>query len=108
MPVQIINDSQGKPAYAVVPYDEYLQSDLNDDSVAIPHDVVGISVNRDVSIIAAWRMHRGLSQDDVCAKLGITQPSLSKVERVGSKARLETREKLAKIYNCDPEQLLDC
>ncbi|WP_318655612.1 helix-turn-helix transcriptional regulator [Haemophilus parahaemolyticus] len=36
---------------------------------------------------------------------GLTQSAISQIERKESKPQKKTREKLAKIYNCLPEQL---
>lgn len=114
MGVQIINDNDDQPAYAVIPYDEYIEmvngdnEDDDDSLVTIPHEVVEISVYKKISVIAAWRVYRGLSQLNVCDLLGVSQPNLSRIEKVGSKPRRETRQQLADIYNCDAKQLLDC
>ncbi|EKN4689533.1 helix-turn-helix transcriptional regulator [Yersinia ruckeri] len=121
MSIQIINDRNGQPEYAVVPYEMYLrlcaesdadelyesipyQSDEHDD-VTIPNEVVGIQINQDLSLLAAWRVYRGMSQNDVADKLGITQAAVSQLESTGSRPQRRTREKLAALYNCKPEQL---
>ncbi|EOV9015942.1 helix-turn-helix domain-containing protein [Cronobacter muytjensii] len=119
---QIIHDKQGKPEYAVIPYELYLsmlaqleddealaplpyESD-SDDDVTLPHEVVGISVEQNVSLQAAWRIWRGLSQQDVAEKLGISQSAVSQLESPDSRPQKRTREKLAALYGCQPEQLL--
>ncbi|MCL7680476.1 transcriptional regulator, partial [Klebsiella pneumoniae] len=74
---QIIHDKQGKPEYAVIPYELYLSvlaqleddetlaslpyEPDSDDDVTLPHEVVAISVEQNVSLQAAWRIWRGLS-----------------------------------------------
>ncbi|RSB61539.1 XRE family transcriptional regulator [Atlantibacter subterranea] len=120
MSVQIINDRNGKPEYAVVPYDLYLQLTANEDEgfedipfvsdetddVAIPHAVVGIQIESEVSLLAAWRIYRGMSQQEAAEKLGITQAAVSQLEATGSRPQKRTREKLAALYDCQPEQLI--
>ncbi|MDT3611241.1 helix-turn-helix domain-containing protein [Cronobacter sakazakii] len=119
---QVIHDKEGKPEYVVIPYELYLSlltqlednetlmplpfemSDEND--VIVPHEVVGISVEQNVSLQAAWRIWRGLSQQDVAEKLGISQSAVSQLESPDSRPQKRTREKLAALYDCQPEQLI--
>ncbi|ELY4391914.1 helix-turn-helix transcriptional regulator [Cronobacter sakazakii] len=119
---QVIHDKEGKPEYVVIPYELYLSlltqlednetlmplpfemSDEND--VTVPHEVVGISVEQNVSLQAAWRIWRGLSQQDVAEKLGISQSAVSQLESPDSRPQKRTREKLASLYDCQPEQLI--
>lgn len=72
----------------------------------IPNDVVNIMFDQDVSLLAAWRIYRNLSQYDVAARTGLTQSAISQAERKESKPQKKTRVKLAKIYQCTPEQLI--
>lgn len=120
--VQIIHDKQGKPEYAVIPYERYLSllaqleddealeslpyESGNDDDVAVPHEVVSLSVDQNVSLQAAWRIWRGLSQQEVAEKLGISQAAVSQLESPRSRPQKRTREKLAALYRCRPEQLI--
>ncbi|ELY4858061.1 helix-turn-helix domain-containing protein [Cronobacter sakazakii] len=119
---QVIHDKEGKPEYVVIPYELYLSlltqlednetlmplpfemSDEND--VTVPHEVVGISVEQNVSLQAAWRIWRGLSQQEVAEKLGISQSAVSQLESPDSRPQKRTREKLAALYDCQPEQLI--
>lgn len=120
MSKQYIYDEAGKPQFVVLPLAEYkkLLSDADgewesipivegeDDDETIPHEVVGIMVDQEVSLQAAWRIHRGLSQYDVAKELGTTQSAISQLERAESKPQKKTRERLAKLYDCRPEQLV--
>jgi DNA-binding XRE family transcriptional regulator len=122
MTIQIIRNDKGEPQYAVVPYAEYeklLASNIEDDGewedvpyaaskhddVTVPNAVVNIMVDQDASILAAWRIYRDLSQYDVAEKLGITQSTVSQWE-ASKRPQKSTRQKLAEIYDCTPEQLL--
>ena len=60
---------------------------------------------QEVSLLAAWRIYRSLSQAEVAKHTGLTQSAISQAERKESKPQKKTREKLAKIYQCKPEQL---
>lgn len=122
MAKQFIYDDAGKPQYVVLPLAEYealLADSDNDenwenipytagahDDETVPQEVVSIMTDQDVSLQAAWRIHRGLSQYAVAEQLGTTQSAVSQWERTGSKLQKKTRERLAKLYQCRPEQLV--
>ncbi|QCA04710.1 helix-turn-helix domain-containing protein [Pantoea vagans] len=120
MSKQYIYDEAGKPQYVVLPVAEYeklllasddawetipVETDEHDDET-IPHDVTGIMIEQEVSLQAAWRILRGLSQQDVAQQLGTTQSAISQLERPDSKPQKKTRERLAKLYGCRPEHLI--
>ncbi|HHF3794735.1 TPA: helix-turn-helix domain-containing protein [Haemophilus influenzae] len=121
-----INNSQGQPEFVILPIAEY--EDLimkaspfdyenaeewenipveasEDGDKLIPNDVVNIMFEQEVSLLAAWRIYRSLSQAEVAKHTGLTQSAISQAERKESKPQKKTREKLAKIYQCKPEQL---
>jgi len=126
MTVQLIKDEEGKAQYAVIPYSEYchmrlamLEYDDDDesewedipyesdiyDNVGLPGEVCNVMHSENVSLQAAWRIHRGLSQQEVADKLGISQSAVSQLEAVDSRPQKRTREKLAAIYGCKQEQI---
>lgn len=121
-----INNSQGQPEFVILPIAEYedliMKASPFDDENAeewenipveasedgdklIPNDVVNIMFEQEVSLLAAWRIYRNLSQAEVAKHTGLTQSAISQAERKESKPQKKTREKLAKIYQCKPEQL---
>jgi len=126
MTVQFIKDDEGKTQFVVIPYDEYFRmclqlseiddetdDDLEDieiehniyDNVELPGEVCSIMTWQEVSLQAAWRILRGLSQQEVADKLGISQSAVSQLEAVDSRPQKRTREKLAAIYGCKQEQI---
>ena len=126
MAVQLIKDDEGIPQYVVIPYNEYFRmclklSELDDetdddledievehdslDDVKLPGEVCRIMTWQDVSLQAAWRILRGLSQQEVADKLGISQSAVSQLEAVDSRPQKRTREQLAAIYGCTQEQI---
>lgn len=115
---QYIHDAAGIPQFVVIPIAEYerlmtretpyasipYEAGEHDDEV-VPNEVVSVMTRQNVSLIAAWRIYRGLSQYDVAEKLGTTQSAVSQWESADSKPQKRTREKLAQLYLCKIEQL---
>ena len=99
-------EKDGKPVFVVVPYEEYLDLlSKAEQDVTIPHEVVEYVVDKDCSLVRAWREHLGLTQAEVAKRLGITQASLSQMERAGHNLRPATIRKLAAALGVHPEQL---
>lgn len=124
--VQYIRNSQGEPVYAVLPIEEYhallarqiacddkTDEDLieldyeqaDNDSVAIPFDVVKIKHTHNVNLLGAWRIYRNLSQQEVADKLGLSQGAISQMERRDNKPQKKTLARFSQIYDCKIEQM---
>lgn len=99
--VQIINGPDGKPAFVVIPYEDYLSQHGGND--LIPHEVVSLIVDG-ATPIRAWREHLHLTQDEVARRLGISQPAYAQQETV-AKPRKATREKIAMAFGIRADQL---
>jgi len=105
--VQIIKQG-GRPAFAVLPYDEYLKlTNQQDDQVYIPHDVVGFQLREQCSLITAWRKYKNITQGELAKATGITQPALSQIENPDSKPQTATLEKIAAALGISAAQLRD-
>lgn len=107
---QIIKQN-GAPAFAVIPWDEYLrlvenQVEPDESHVWFPHEVVGANIRGD-NLIKAWREYRGMTQENLAAKAGIKQPALARLERPDAKPRTATLKKLADAMGITVEQLVD-
>lgn len=100
--VQIINGPDGKPAFVVIPYTQYI-TQYNADRDLIPHEVVSRIVDG-ASPIRAWREQLGLTQEEVAKRLGISQPAYAQQEIV-AKPRKVTREKIAAAFGITADQL---
>lgn len=90
------------------PSTEWLAIDYDSDDTdeaIIPHAIVSIMITKQVSLLAAWRIYHGFTQQQVAEKLGITQANLSQIEKVDSAPQLKTKERLAEIYGCSVAQL---
>lgn len=99
----------GEPAFAVIPYADYLR--LRDGkprvpvSDAVPHEVVRLQVAHGLSLRRAWREHLGLTQQQVAERMGITQPALSQLESPAARPRRATLARLAAALGVRVEQL---
>jgi len=102
---QII-EKDGKPAFAVIPYDEFLKL-IRDEERTIPHEVVGLVVKKSMNLVKAWRTYLGKTQAEVAKKASITQAALSQMEKTDNELRTATLEKLADAMGLSVEQLTD-
>ncbi len=101
--IQILKDAKGKPAFAVIPYAEYLSlSKLH--ASTVPNAVVNNVINKDMTPIRAWREHLGLTQTEIARRLGISQSAYAQQEAKET-VRKSTREKIANALGIAPEQL---
>lgn len=101
---QIIK-KDGIPIFVVVPYEEYLQFKKPEKKVYFPHEVVEKHAIEEKSIIRAWREYKGISQEEMAKRIGITQAALSQMENPKAKLRRKTLVKIAVALEVDIEQL---
>ena len=107
--VQII-EQNGVPMFAVIPYEQYIQAfpeKAADSDALIPHEVVSIVIDKDCNLLKAWRLHLGLTQKEVAAKVGISQAALSQMEKTDNNLRNSTLNKLAIAMGITVDQLTD-
>ena len=99
----------GKPVFAVIPYNEYI--DLlkykEKKNALIPNEVVERMVMDGKTIIKAWREYKKYSQKEIADALGITQAAYSQMESKNSNLRKSTLEKIAKALDVDFDQIHD-
>jgi len=124
MSVQVINNDKGKPEWAVVPYETYLQlveqaemlHDVQDYDAAkaalergdvelIPSEVVFAILDGDNPTIV-WHEHRGLSQQGLAENAGISVPYLSQLETNKRKGSLEVLSAIAKALGVSLENIV--
>jgi DNA-binding XRE family transcriptional regulator len=99
-------EQNGKPVFAVIPYDEYIKL-LPSEKVTIPHEVVGLVIKKGMNLVKAWRTYLGITQSEIAKKAGITQAALSQMENTENTLRTATLEKLAKAMGLSVDQLKD-
>jgi len=109
----------GKPAFAVLPWAQYLRllGEVGEKSPpvmenpripadgSIPHEVIVLMTERNLSLIRAWREYLGVTQSEMAARLGIRQPSYAAMEASGGKPKKSTRERIAAALGLLPEQV---
>jgi DNA-binding XRE family transcriptional regulator len=122
--IQIIK-RDGKPEWAVLPYEHYLklveQTELLEDirdfdriSAAIergeeeliPADVV-YAILDGVNPIKAWREYRGLTQQQLADAAGISKPYLSQIETGRRKGTTEILSAIAKTLNISLDEIIE-
>jgi len=99
----------GEPAFAVIPYREYLRLVEEGPRVpeggAVPHEVMRLHVVDGLTLRRAWREYLGLTQAEVAGRMGITQPALSQIESPAARPRRSTLARLAEALGVAVEQL---
>jgi len=103
---QII-EKNGKPIFAVIPYEDYLALLPEKNDETIPHEVTGLVIKKKMNLLKAWRTHLKMSQKDVAQKAGISQAALSQMEKIDNEHRTATLVKLAKAMGVSVDQLKD-
>jgi DNA-binding XRE family transcriptional regulator len=104
--VTIINDSRGKPAFVVMPVEDYeaLMFGKKSEEVDFPLEIAELTLVKGMTLAKAWREYLKLSQADVAKKMGITQGAYSKLEAKKT-LKDDVRFKLADALGIDPDQL---
>jgi DNA-binding XRE family transcriptional regulator len=108
----------GAPAFVVLPFADFAREHPKEAAAIkplepripeadyIPHEVVNLHFDQDMTYLKAWREYLGLTQAEVAEKAGISQAALSQMESGESKLRKATREKLATAMGINASQLL--
>lgn len=111
-----IVEADGKPAFVVLPYAEYLEltraqtapvpSDVRIPADGtVPHEVILLMTDNDWSIIRAWREYLGVTQIEMASRLGIRQPSYAAMEAPDARPRKATRERIAAALGLQFDQV---
>ncbi len=100
---QTILGEDGKPAFVVVPYNEFRRMSGGFTPGTIPHSVVSAVVDG-AAPMAAWREHLLLTQAEVAERIGVSQAAYAQMEAV-KRPRKATLAKIASALGLDVEQL---
>ena len=104
--VQILRDAGGHPAFAVLPFAQYqaLVKGRHKVEPTIPGKVVDLHFDKGLSPTAAWRDHLRLTQEEVAARMGVSQAAFAQMESA-KRPRKATLEKIASAMGLVLEQL---
>lgn len=122
--IQLI-ERNGKPEWAVLPYDEYLklleQAEMledirdydiakaeleNDEDELIPSEVVEALLDGE-NPIKVWREYRGQTQQQLAATVGISKPYLSQIETGKRKGTVDILSAIAKSLNVSLDDIYE-
>jgi len=110
--VQIIT-SKGKPAFAVIPYEDYeklIKSFVNvenneDDNALVPNEVVNMIFEDGYNIIKAWRVYLKKTQSEIADIIGIGQSAFAQIEK-SKNPQKDTIKKVAYALGINPAQMM--
>lgn len=124
MKAQII-EKNGKPEYAVIPYADYLRlleaaEDKADAAVLaefheayragreflVPAEILRRELAGELPI-RLWREHRGLTQQELADRAGISKPYLSQIESGKRQGTVETLAAIARALDVPLEVLTE-
>ena len=100
---QTILGADGKPAFVVVPYDEFRRLAGSFTSGTIPHAVISAEVDG-ASAIKAWREYLRLTQAEVAGRMGVSQAAFAQME-AAKRPRKATLQKVADALGLELAQL---
>lgn len=105
---QIINHN-GKPAYVLVPIDEFekIRPIIERDRIKtnIPQAVVEAHILHGTNIVKAWREHLGLTQSQVADGANMQQAAIARIESGNITPRRPTLLRIALAMGLSVEQL---
>lgn len=124
MKAQII-EKDGRPEFAVISYEDYqhflelLEDEADARTVAEYHEAYKAGreflipeelVRRELageSLVKIWREHRGMTQQELANRAGISKPFLSQIECGKRKGTVETLSALARSLDVPLDVLVD-
>ena len=101
---QTILGSDGKPAFVVLPYAEFIKMPGVLAPGTIPNAVVGRHIMEEISMLQAWRENFLLTQAEMARRMGITQAGYAQIE-AAKRPRKATLQKAAEALGITLEQL---
>jgi DNA-binding XRE family transcriptional regulator len=101
---QTILGNDGKPAFVVIPFADFIELSGEVTPGMIPNAVVGRRVMGEVSMLQVWREYLMLTQTEMAARMGITQAGYAQIE-AAKRPRKATLQKAAEALGITLEQL---
>jgi len=101
--IQTIMGADGKPAFVVMPYADFLKLPGSFRPGMIPHAVISAAVDGK-PILQTWREYLHLTQTELAERMGITQAGYAQIESA-KRPRKATLLKAAEAMGITLEQL---
>jgi hypothetical protein len=103
---QIISDKRGKPAFVVIPYEDFqkIQSRFKDSGSTFPNEVVGLHIMENKSLLCAWREHKGLTTENMAKRMGLSLAEYLEIEQ-SETIPIQYIDKAAEFLGIDPALL---
>lgn len=101
---QTILGADGKPAFVVMPYADFIRLPGTSRPGTIPNEVVSLRIMENKTMLQAWREYLHLTQADVAERMGITQAGYAQIE-TAKRPRKATLQKAADAMGIELEQL---
>lgn len=89
---------QGKP-YVLVPLHDFRTMTGGSSDASLPKDVLDKLTARQESPVKIVRKHRGLTQEELAKKAGISRPYLTEIETGKKDGSLRAMKNIAKVLN---------
>ncbi|ENC6660168.1 MULTISPECIES: helix-turn-helix domain-containing protein [Aeromonas] len=100
----------GEPKFAVIPYHQYLALTNWSDKDAegfVPQEVRELQSRKKISLLAAWRTYKGVSQKELAQRLGVSPSAVAQVERIDGSPQKKTLQRIAAALDLRTAQLVD-
>jgi DNA-binding XRE family transcriptional regulator len=103
--VQVIHQG-GQPAFVVIAYQDYM-NDLKNrhNDATVPHAVVSLMIDEEISIFKAWRIYKKMTQDQVANAMNVSQSAVARIESGKHEPTFSTLKAYAHAIGILPEQL---
>ncbi len=117
--VQILKHKDGRPAFAILPYDVYARlcaaaedaadlaayrEGLADGGEEVPFELTKRIIGGE-SPVRVWRRYRGLTQLQLAQKVGLAQGDISRLERGRITAKVTTMRAIADTLGVGIDEL---
>ncbi|WP_320545486.1 helix-turn-helix domain-containing protein [Aeromonas veronii] len=80
---------------------------MSDDKIYFPHEGIVLQFEQGLSLLAAWRNYRGLSQTDLAERVGMSLSELVALEQPDYQLTHQQLARLAEALDIQHEHLTD-
>ena len=112
--MQAIREGDGNPAFAVIPWQQYVQLSPTDEALfdvaaaeneaSFPRELVG-RLLAGCNLVQVYRQHRGMTLAELAEAAGVKPDCLSQIEDGQRAVTAGTRAAIARALRVDPDDL---